>query len=343
MRCITKEQKMLLLNIEHKSKTPKYKQIVNSVINDIETGGLVLNDQLPSINELSEEYYLSRDTVEKAYQELKERGIITSIPGKGYFICKTHGLQKINVFLLFNKLSNYKKIIFDAFVNTIGNKGNVDLFIYKNNAERFETLINENLGNYNYFVIISQFDTPPANYNEILERIPKNKLILLDNNQKYFKYQSVYQDFEKNIHNALICLDDKISKYSKLILIRPEIGYPKEIVSGFQNYCSEFQRSFEIKTHINNNEIQEGAAYIILDDTDLVRLLKNVKTKGLRLGKDVGVISYNEDPVKEILCDGITVISTDFSKMGEIAAQMTLNKLKGDWENPFTVISRNSL
>lgn len=37
----------------------------------------------------SEEFYLSRDTVEKAYNILKERNVISSIRGKGYYITRT--------------------------------------------------------------------------------------------------------------------------------------------------------------------------------------------------------------------------------------------------------------
>ncbi|WP_185965281.1 hypothetical protein [Flavobacterium franklandianum] len=40
--------------------------------------------------------------------------------------------------------------------------------------------------------------------------------------------------------------------------------------------------------------------------------------------KDVGVISYNETPLKALL--GITVISTDFKGMGEAAAKIILDK-----------------
>ncbi|MBD0260497.1 MAG: winged helix-turn-helix transcriptional regulator, partial [Cytophagales bacterium] len=74
---------MHLLKFNPDGKVPKYKQIVQSVIADIEKGVLHQNDQLPSISELSEEYYLARDTVEKAYRDLKERGYITSVQGKG--------------------------------------------------------------------------------------------------------------------------------------------------------------------------------------------------------------------------------------------------------------------
>ncbi len=74
------------IDVDHKSRIPKYHQIVNSIIRNIEIGKLSVGDRLPSINEFSEEYYLSRDTVEKAYNLLKEKLIISSVKGKGYYI-----------------------------------------------------------------------------------------------------------------------------------------------------------------------------------------------------------------------------------------------------------------
>jgi len=49
---------------------------------------------------LSEEFYLSRDTVEKAYKILKERKIITSVIGAGHYISRTNLNSKINILFL---------------------------------------------------------------------------------------------------------------------------------------------------------------------------------------------------------------------------------------------------
>lgn len=44
---------------------------------------------LPSINDLSYELEIARETAEKAYRYLKQLGVIGSVPGKGYFIAQT--------------------------------------------------------------------------------------------------------------------------------------------------------------------------------------------------------------------------------------------------------------
>src|SRR5678815_4987783 len=91
-------------NIDYLSATPKYMQLANSVINAINEEKIGKDDLLPSINELSFECEISRDTAEKAYKYLKQIGILGSVPGKGYFVKSTEVNQPLKVFLLFNKL-----------------------------------------------------------------------------------------------------------------------------------------------------------------------------------------------------------------------------------------------
>ena len=62
-----------LLQIDTDKKTPKYIQIVNAITNAIRQGKLKKGDHIFSINELSDEFLLSRDTVQKAYSLLRKR------------------------------------------------------------------------------------------------------------------------------------------------------------------------------------------------------------------------------------------------------------------------------
>ena len=72
-------------------------------------------------------------------------------------------------------------------------------------------------------------------------------------------------------------------------------------------------------------------------------LIKLAKKKGYELGKEIGLISYNDTAVKEILEGGITVISTDFEMMGKTAASVILDRNTVYKRNPTKVIIRNSL
>ena len=61
------------VKIDAESEIPKYKQVVDLFISDIQAGILKQGQRIPSINETSEELLLSRDTIEKAYVLMKKK------------------------------------------------------------------------------------------------------------------------------------------------------------------------------------------------------------------------------------------------------------------------------
>ena len=86
--------------IQENSRIPKYQQLIDNIIADIEEGILKYGDKLPSINETSEDLYLSRDTVERAYKKLRDLGVIVAVRGKGYYITSVESLEKLKILLM---------------------------------------------------------------------------------------------------------------------------------------------------------------------------------------------------------------------------------------------------
>tara|TARA_R110002167_G_scaffold65757_4_gene186021 strand:+ start:1036 stop:2082 length:1047 start_codon:yes stop_codon:yes gene_type:complete len=342
------------IRIDEHSRVPKYKQIIDSIIQNIANGNLRIDEKIPSINTFSEQHLLSRDTVEKAYHILKERNIITSIIGKGYYISRTKLIAKINVLFLINKLSTYKMSIYNSFINASGANCHTDLHIYHCDNGLFLNLIEKNINAYDYYIVMPHFkgaDNKHISYTDeiisALERIPKDKLVIMDNNKLKVKGDivEIYQDFENDIYNALKQGLSKVVLYSKLVLIFPEDGiypYPRRILHGFKKFCLEYSIHFEVLSHVDDNmTLNKGELYITVAEDDLVNFIHQVRKLGYVLGKDIGVISYNDTPLKELL--GISVMTTDFKAMGETAARMLLNHEKGTVKNPFNFIDRNSL
>ena len=343
-----------LIKIDEDSRIPKYKQIVDSILHNISNGNLKINQRIPSINRFSEEFNLSRDTVDKAYTILKERKIISPIRGKGFYITRTKLVSKVNILFLFNKLSTYKMKTYHSFINPMGINAHTDLHIYHCDEGLFLNLLEKFNGAYDYYVITTHFkndDLKHLSYTDevatAINKIPKDKLILMDNikldtDDHVIK---IYQDYENDIYNALKEGVSKINKYQKIILIYPDKAvypYPRRILHGFMKFCVEHNLFFEVLSEVYDDMIlKNGDLFITIEESDLVNLVKQIRDTTLVLGKDIGIISYNETPLKELL--GITVISTDFNIMGETAAQMILNKEKGHIKVPFNFIDRNSI
>ena len=336
-----------LFKIDIDRTIPKYLQIVNAITGAIRLGKLKKGDHIFSINELSDEFLLSRDTVQKAYSLLRKKGVITAVRGKGFYIHRADITTQYRILLLFNKISNYKEQIYNAFVQTMGDKAIVDLKIHHFSTQLFESLIMEYIDEYDYYVIMPHFYDDADEICTIIKKIPSEQLIILDKDLPctYSKYAAVYQDFKNDIYNALESGIHLINKYNKIIMVFPKvIPYPKEIIIGFRSFCNSHNFTYQIINEIEpTTEINKKEVYIVIEETDLVTLIKTCRTKGFKIGKDVGIISYNETPLKEILLDGITVISTDHHKMGETAATLILENRKEKIKNPFVFIQRKSL
>ena len=333
------------IHIDYYSATPKYLQLANTIIKAISEGKLEKDEILPSINELSFEFEISRDTAEKGYRYLKKNGILGSVPGKGYFVKTTEVNLKLKIFLLFNKLSTHKKIIYDAFVDTLKDLASIDFYIYNNEFDFFKRLIQNNKNEYTHYVIIPHFIGEESAL-DVINTIPKEKLLLLDKLVPGVRgeYAAVYENFEKDIYGALEQALEQLSKYHTIKIIFPEYTYhPKEILKGFYRFCNQYAFNYKMVHDISIEPVKEGEVFINLMENDLVILIEKILSTKMKVGKHVGVISYNETPMKKIILNGITTISTDFQVMGTKAAELILQNSKEHFEVPFRVTFRASL
>jgi DNA-binding transcriptional regulator YhcF (GntR family) len=332
--------------VDEFAATPKYLQLTNSILKAIETGKIKKNDLMPSINELSFELEISRDTAEKGYKYLKKMGVLGSVPGKGYFIQNTDFRSTIKIFLLFNKLSAHKKIIYDAFISALGEYVVVDFYIYNNDFGLFKKLLTDRKEDYSHYVIIPHFLEGEEHAPEIINALPKDKLILLDKKISGIsgEYGAVYENFEEDIYCALEKAREPLGKYHTIKIIFPSYTYHAvEILKGCSRFCQEYAFNYKVVHNIAEEPIREGEVYINLMEEDLVVLLERIISLKLEPGRQVGVISYNETPLKKILLNGITTISTDFQEMGIMAARQILDNTRRQEEVPFYLTLRNSL
>jgi len=335
-----------IIQIDEHSITPKYLQICNSILRGIEDGSVEKDDILPSINDLSIALEVARNTIERAYKELKKYNVINSVAGKGYFISNVTFDQPVKVLLLFNKLSNHKKIIYDAFAEVLGSNAAIDFYIYNNNFNFFKELLTRDIDHYSKLIIIPHFIENSGSAKAIIDQLPKDKLILMDKLLENIsgEFGAVYENFEQDIYDALSQLLDKLSKYHTLKIIFPGNSYySKEILTGFINFCREYAFEYETIQELKSETLQTGTVYINLMEDDLVELVEKSISSSLKIGQDIGVISYNETPLKKIILNGITTISTDFKMMGAKAAEMALNNTKEHIAIPFKVTLRDSL
>jgi DNA-binding transcriptional regulator YhcF (GntR family) len=330
-------------DINPKSAVPKYRQIINQVIDCIEKGEYKEGSTLPSINEWCARDGLARETVVKAYKALKEEGIIESRQGKGFSIVSTNLHLENHIFILLDTFSSYKEKLYFSIKEEFGGDARIDMYFHHFNATVFETLVKQYSGKYKTYILLP-FEDPRMK--KILQSIPSQKLYLLDRYPKSVTddYYGIYQDFEFDIYQALKSTNGRYNNYRKFnFIFRNTITQPpKELVTGFTSFCNDYHLSFEILYDYPDIPIKKNEAWLVIDDEDLVNIILQARNTGYELGKDLGIISYNETSLKKVASSGISVISTDFELMGRNIAKMIKEGRHEKQKNPCCFIDRGS-
>lgn len=337
------------LKIEVSSQVPIYKQIINVIQDNIEKGNYIKGEFLPSMNKLAEELDVSKETVKKSYSILREKGVIESSHGKGFYVTN-NGTNHIKILLLFDKLSTYKQELYNSFAATIGDIAEITIRLHNQDIELFQKFVEENLDSFDYYAITPHFPLRPEIQKSVLKclkKIPNRKLLLLDRliDGLEGNFGSVYQDLEKDIYEGLLDGVDKFKKIKKLNVLSMGSLYAPIIENGIIRFCNENQINYEIHNNFNINKIEKQEAFLILNsqlDVELIEILRAAKLKNYEIGKDIGIISYNDSPINEIVLNGLTTFSTDYRLMGELAAKMILEKSFRKIRCHFKLIQRST-
>ncbi len=326
------------LKIETSSDVPKFRQIIDSVNHAIARNLLQAGDALPSVNQVCQEYKLSRDTVFKAYSLLKEQGVIESVPNKGYFIAQA--MRKVFVFL--DTFKAYKEVLYDSFVKNLPKNIIADVNFHHYNIAVFKKLIEESIGKYAKYVVMP-FDDPEME--EILGLIPSDKLLVIDWNIHAGHAQNkLYQNFGRAVYDGLDEVLHLLRKYRELVFLYPEYTqHPIETVEYFKKFCGDKNLKYAILTNSEEFEVKTGVAYFSVSDRMLGRFLAQCRSRKLEPGTHTGIISYNETPMKQFIYKGITVLTTDFEMLGKKAAEFVATDLPMDFCVPTSMIIRESL
>jgi GntR family transcriptional regulator len=86
---------MLDKSVDKSSSVPLYYQLKNLILDQIDTGRLGRDDQLPSEREIGDLYGISRHTVRQAINELVLQGILYRAPGKGTYVAPRKVIQDL--------------------------------------------------------------------------------------------------------------------------------------------------------------------------------------------------------------------------------------------------------
>ncbi|MXV15242.1 substrate-binding domain-containing protein [Hufsiella ginkgonis] len=333
------------INVDVYSATPKYLQLANSILNAIEAGVIGKNRLLPSLNDLRFNLEISRDTADRGYKYLNELGVLKVIPGKGHFTTTASIKQKLNILILVNELNDERKAFYDAFVNSLGEPAAFDFYVYNNEYQFFKRLLMAKSG-YSHYLIIPNFNEDADLAAELIDSIPKEKLILLDAlpSEVNGSFGAVYLNFKQCCFELLEKALPALSKYDTLNLVFPaDNSFNEELVAGFEAFCMEYAFERKVINQAKKGNPEAGQAYICLREEDMVTLIEQVNNSKLTPGVDIGILSYNDTPLKKYILNGVSTFSVDYHKMGSLAAKMIREEQNAKMELSYELQLRGSL
>ncbi len=319
-------------------QSSKVTQLADNLSQAISRKEFLEGDSLPSINQLSAQYGVSRDTVFKAFLDLRERGLIDSTPGKGYYVTS----QVTNVLLLLDQYTPFKEALYNSFVKHLPINYKVDLLFHQYNERLFNTIIRESIGKYNKYIVMN-FDN--EKFSTALNKINPARLLLLDFGKfQKNKYFYICQDFDESFYQALLTLKERMHKYRQIVfLFSKGLKHPQSSKDYFIRFCKEQGFLYEIQEDIENLVVRKETAYIAIKQQDVVKAVKQGRLEGLKCGKDFGLLAYNDIPSYEVIDEGITSLSIDWEMMGNEAANFVLNDTPIQKYLPTEVRLRKSL
>lgn len=316
----------------------KVQQIKDFIQRAISSKELRVGDKLPSINYLSQQFHVSRDTVFKAFKDLKGRGIIDSVHGKNYYVAS----HSKNVLLLLDEYTPFKEVLYNTLRNRLPSYFEIDLWFHQYNEHLFDQIIHNSAGTYNKYLVMN-YDN--EKFSKSLSKIDKKKLLLLDFGKfKKEEYSYICQDFDLSFYHALESIKPLLLKYRKLFFVfNKQHKHPQSSKEYFSNFCIDNNFPFEIIDGINEKTvISENSFYLIIKQEDLVSIIQKARLEKFRAGKEYGILAYNENPFFEIIENGIASIGVNWQKMGDYAADFVLSEMPVQTYLPTEIIKRDS-
>ena len=162
---------MISFAIDTTSKTAVYKQLISAVSDAVKDGRLKTGELVPSMNALSGELGISKETVKRAYYLLRSNGILEAQQGKGFYVADTSAKSAISVLFLIDRFSVYKQEIVHGFHQELKGRSEDTILLHNQDIGIFEYFINENLGKFDWYVVLPHFSLDKT----VQERARKSK------------------------------------------------------------------------------------------------------------------------------------------------------------------------
>lgn len=331
---------------------PKYFTLMEELKEKIISGRIQPGEKLPSENQFTVQYSLSRHTVRKALSLLEQEGYIEACHGKGTFCSEKmrHMKKSRNIAVVTTYISDY---IFPRLIQGIDNVLSEQGYsiILKNTgnsrqkeAKCLEELLQKDIDGLIIEPSKSQLSCRHPGLYENLEKyqIPyifiqgiytemkdKPHILMDDARGGYLVTKYLLEQGHRRITGFFKADDIQgIQRHKGYVRALQEAGIPydPDLVVWFHTEDRRSKPSMMVKEMVKTGSLPHGI--VCYNDQIAVQVIESLEDCGLQVPKDISVTGYDNSLYAQ-RGTGITTIAHPQERLGEMAAELILEKING--------------
>jgi GntR family transcriptional regulator of arabinose operon len=334
---------------------PKYQQLKQEILSWLHTGRLKPNDQMPSENEIAEQFLMSRQTVRQTFGELEKEGWLYRMQGKGTFVStpqtrKSRDVQTIGFMTTY--ISDY---IFPHIVRgaeaALRARGYRLLLSSTDNdkakeRESLDMMMSQPLSgliieptksaegnpNLSYYLSLDYQHIP---YLMINERYPEINCpsLIVDDEEGGFKAAQHLIELGHRRFAGFFKTDDLQGVNRLKGFIRAHHHYQIPLLPEFViHYTTEekwqkpYANAIAMLTQSTNQ--YRPTAFVCYNDELAIHLLEAVRTIGLQVPQDISLIGFDDSNLATATEVKLTSLSHPKTELGSDAAGILIDMIE---------------
>lgn len=337
---------------------PKYLQLKQEILSWLHTGKLKPNDQMPSENEIAEQFQMSRQTVRQTFGELEQEGWLYRMQGKGTFVStpqtqKSRDVQTIGILTTY--ISDY---IFPHIVrgaeSALRARGYRLLLSSTDNdkekeKESLDMMMSQPLSgliieptksaegnpNLSYYLSLDYQHIP---YLMINERYPEMNCpsLVVDDEEGGFKAAQHLIELGHRRIAGFFKTDDLQGVNRLKGFIRAHHHYQIPLLPEFViHYSTEEKRHkpYVSATAMLAQADERPTALVCYNDEIAIHLLEAVRTIGLQVPQDISLVGFDDSSLATATEVKLTTLAHPKTEMGVDAAEILIDMIQNKRAN----------
>ena len=330
---------------------PKYYKLMETLRNDIYSGRIKAGDKLPSENELSAKYGISRHTVRKAISLLENDGLIIAEHGRGTYVSdkRSNSIPSNNIAVVTTYISDYifprviqgidKVLTANGYSIMIKNTGNSQA----NEAVCLEDVLNKNIdgliiepsksevycNNLKQYEALDNLGIPYVFIQGRYIEMKDKPSILMDDVKGAYLLTKYLIDIGHKSIAGIFKVDDTQgnARHKGYVKALQEAGllYDPDKVTWYHTEDKDIKPA-AVATSLVHSHLGIDAI-VCYNDQVALEVIKALERQGVRVPEDISITGYDNSFIAENGPVKLTTISHPKELLGQMAAELLLEKL----------------